>query len=118
MKPVSREIDILLNPCTSFYDLETGLAYVEKNLKFERGTRDFEFSFSGTGCNELNFNLRKSSSLKLELFYEEQEVVKFTTFVRNGNSISVDKNLIGFLPFNSPFYIVCSALFEGSGGAR
>jgi hypothetical protein len=53
----------------------------------------------------------------MELFYGELRKFKFGSFTHTGNSIKIDKNVLGFIPFNEEFLLIATATFKGSSGS-
>lgn len=114
---LNAQFKVSLDPCASFYDERTGEAYVVEHLTSERGTIDFKFKYSGTSCSEFNFDQLDDSSIMVELFYGEQQKIELlrsgsTQVQRAGNEVTVRRNLLSSMPYNEPFYIVCSAKFQ------
>ena len=84
----------------------------------ERGTVDFEFSFSGTGCEDYNFDLNDNESFKVYLFFGDQpryEISQDSKLARRiQNKVTINKSLLTSMPFNEPFLIVCQAKFTNA----
>jgi hypothetical protein len=47
---LGQRIDLMLMPCAEFFDFETKLALVEKDLNAQRGQHEFTFRYSGKDC--------------------------------------------------------------------
>ena len=57
---VSNNFNFNLHSCGSFYDFDTELAFIQKDLLFERGSEEFKFKFGATSCRSFVFNVKQS----------------------------------------------------------
>jgi hypothetical protein len=59
-----------MNPCASFYELKSGLSFVEMDLPYERGTQDFKFEFSLNDCQNIFqvYDMKDPNNLRLFIF--------------------------------------------------
>ena len=57
-----------INECGSFFEKETELAFVQQNIPFEKGTQDLVLEFSGTNCEEFDFQFDDPDAFKVEIF--------------------------------------------------
>ena len=53
-------------------------------------------------------------SFKVEIMYSQRAKFAFSTFTREDSHVSIDKGIIGFIPYNTPFYIIFSAKYKSS----
>ena len=110
--PIQTKFDLWLNPCASFYELESGESFIERRLEFQRGTQDIKLRFSGSSCLEAKLDVTDVSNFKVELFQGEQPRVQTSAFTLTGNDITIAKSLTSFIPVDEPFYIIVSTRFQ------
>lgn len=115
-EPLTAKFSLWLNPCVSFYELESGRAFVEKNLEFTRGSADIKFKFSGSSCAEASLDVTDARNFRVELFQGEQTRVQSSAFTLTGNEVSIASSLTSFIPVDEPFFLICSARFQGAAG--
>ena len=62
------EIELVLPKCATFYERERGLAYVERELQYEKGSAPFPFEFMFENCGGFHFDSEEADTFKVELF--------------------------------------------------
>lgn len=74
-KVTIRNIDLSMHQCASFYELETGTSFVERDLIFTEGSdRKIRFKFSATDCDDFKLAISDSKAFKIFMGQNEFEV--------------------------------------------
>ena len=89
MIPLSNiPVNVALSNCASFFEQDSGLTFIEKDLSFDRDSgKKFSFEFSATDCSNFKLNL---NDFKMFLSYQEHRKLSFGSYNRDGNKVSVD----------------------------
>jgi hypothetical protein len=101
-----------LNECGSFFEVDSGLAYVERSIPYEKGSQDLVLGFSGTDCDEFYFDYGGEASFRMELYYQERRRFELRNAEREGFEITIPGSAISYLPNDDPFFVLAVAKFE------